>query len=76
MGRFTKSTYVLAANEKWPMQKLVNVQVKNIVKADGVPLTIVSDRDNQFTSKFKKALHDKMGTKLYMSTTYHTKTDS
>lgn len=76
MGRFTKNTYVLAANEKWSMQKLANVQVKNIVKADGVPLTIVSDRDSQFTSKFKKGLHDKMGTKLYLSTAYHANTDS
>jgi len=40
-----------------------------------VPLTIVSDRDPQFTSKFWTALFEKYNTQLKLSTAYHPQTD-
>jgi hypothetical protein len=43
---------------------------------NGLPLSIMSDRDKLFTSKFWKALHCLTGVKLKMSTTYHPQTDS
>lgn len=44
---------------------------KEIVKHHGVPLTIVSDRDNRFTSRFWKGLHEEIGKKLCLSIAYH-----
>ena len=57
------------------MEKLANSYVKEIVRLHGVPLTIVSDRDSRFTSRFWKSLQEEMGTKLCLSTAYHPQTD-
>ncbi|GJZ59530.1 putative reverse transcriptase domain-containing protein [Tanacetum coccineum] len=41
----------------------------------GVPISIISDRDSHFTSRFWQSLQNALGTQLDMSTTYHPKTD-
>jgi hypothetical protein len=45
------------------------------VKLHGVPITIISDRDPRFTSKFWQAVMTKMGSTLQMSTAFHPQTD-
>ena len=75
VDRFTKSAHFIAANEKWSMDKLANAYVKEIVRLHGVPLTIVSDRDSRFTSRFWRSLQEELGTKLCLSTAYHPQTD-
>ena len=42
---------------------------------NGVPKTIVSDRDVKFLSHFRKVLWHKLGTKLLCFTTCHSQTD-
>ena len=49
--------------------------VDNIVKAHGLPATIVSDRDSKFTSKFWQAVCKLWGIKQGMSTSFHPQTD-
>nr|GFA85830.1 retrotransposable element Tf2 [Tanacetum cinerariifolium] len=41
----------------------------------GVPVSIISDRDPIFASRFSKSLQEPLGTSLYMSTAYHPQTD-
>nr|GEV66022.1 putative reverse transcriptase domain-containing protein [Tanacetum cinerariifolium] len=41
----------------------------------GVPVSIISDKDSLFTSRFWKTLQEALGTKLNMSTAYHPETD-
>ena len=45
--------------------------MEEIVRLHGVPISIVSDRDPVFTSRFLSSLQDAMGTRLHFSTTFH-----
>lgn len=46
-----------------------------VVKLHGLPSTIVSDRDQTFTSSFLRHLCRLQGTSLHMSSAYHPQTD-
>ena len=50
VDRLTKSAHFLAIRESSSAEKLVDVYVWEIVAHHGVPVSIVSDRDVQFTS--------------------------
>ena len=45
------------------------------MRLHGVPVSIVSDRDPRFVSRFWQKFQETLGTKLNLSTTYHSQTD-
>nr|GEZ74154.1 reverse transcriptase domain-containing protein [Tanacetum cinerariifolium] len=57
------------------MEKLTQLYLKEVVCRHGVPISIISDRDSKFTSKFWRSLQEALGTRLDMSTAYHPKTN-
>nr|GEY33372.1 putative reverse transcriptase domain-containing protein [Tanacetum cinerariifolium] len=57
------------------MEKLTQLYLKEIVCQHGVPISIISDRDNKFTSRFRRSLQEALGTRLDMNTAYHPKMD-
>nr|GEV39632.1 putative reverse transcriptase domain-containing protein [Tanacetum cinerariifolium] len=75
VDRLTKSFHFLPMRENDPMEKLMKLYMKEIVTRHGVPVSIIFDRDDRFTSLFWQALHKALGTRLDMSTAYHPKTD-
>ena len=49
--------------------------MNHIVSLHGVPVSIISDRDPRFTSRFWKRLMKELGVKLNLSTAFHPQTD-
>ncbi|KAH9763326.1 Endonuclease [Citrus sinensis] len=75
VDRLTKSAHFLPFKTTYSMDKLGSIYVVEIVRLHGVPMSIVSDRDSHFTSKFWTSLQNALGTKLNFSTTFHPQTD-
>ncbi|GJY22335.1 putative reverse transcriptase domain-containing protein [Tanacetum coccineum] len=57
------------------MEKLTQLYLKEVVCRHGVPISIISDRDSHFTSRFWRSLQKALGINLDMSTAYHPQTD-
>lgn len=75
VDRLTKSAHFIAMKVSYPPEKLADIYVEEIVRLHGVPITIVSDRDPRFTSRFWKQLQQALRTQLTMSTSAHPQTD-
>ena len=75
VDRLTKSTHFLPIRWGFTLDQLAKRYVDEIVRLHGVPLSIVSDRDPRFTSKFWGSLQQALGTKLHFSTIFHPQTD-
>ena len=75
MDRLTKSAHFLPVRLDYSMDHLAELYVSEIVKLHGIPLSIVFDRDPQFTSRFLKELQLAFGARLNFSTAFHPQTD-
>ncbi|GJX91955.1 reverse transcriptase domain-containing protein [Tanacetum coccineum] len=75
VGRLTMSARFIPTRETLSMETLTRLYIKEIVSRHGVPISIISDRDNHFASKLWQSLQDALGTQLDMSTAYHPETD-
>ena len=53
------------------VEQLGDLYLKEIVRLHGIPLSIMSDRDTKFVSKFWQGFQSAMGTKLCISTVFH-----
>ncbi|GJT58624.1 putative reverse transcriptase domain-containing protein [Tanacetum coccineum] len=49
--------------------------MKEVVTRHGIPVSIICDRDDRFTSNFWRVFQKDLGTRLDMSTAYHPQTD-
>ncbi|KAD5960633.1 hypothetical protein E3N88_12105 [Mikania micrantha] len=61
--------------ENYKMEKLARLYVDEIVVWHGVPLSIISDLDSRFTSRFWQSLQQSLGKSVNLSTAYHLQTD-
>ncbi|KAL0291142.1 UNVERIFIED_CONTAM: Transposon Tf2-12 polyprotein [Sesamum calycinum] len=75
VDRLTKSAHFLPIRLGDSLDKLAELYVSEIVRLHGVPVSIVSDRDPRFTSRFWGSLQGALGTKLHFSTAFHPQTD-
>ncbi|GJS40233.1 putative reverse transcriptase domain-containing protein [Tanacetum coccineum] len=75
VDRLTKSAHFIPTRAIDSMETLTRLYIKEIVSRHGVPISIISDRDSHFTSRFWQSLQNALGTQLDMSTAYHPETD-
>ena len=75
VDRLTKSAHFLPIREKFSPHKLAELFMNHIVSLHGVLVSIISDRDPRFTSRFWKGLMKELGVKLNLSTDFHPQTD-
>ncbi|GJY92132.1 putative reverse transcriptase domain-containing protein, partial [Tanacetum coccineum] len=75
VDRLTKSAHFLPMREDYKIDRLARLYLNEIVARHGVPISIISDRDSHFTSRFWQSMKEALGTRLDMSTAYHPQTD-
>ena len=75
VNRLTKSAHFLLVRTDYSLNKLAELYIKEIVRLHGIPISIISDRDSRFTSRFWGKLQEALGTRLNFSTTFHLQTD-
>ncbi|GKG24908.1 putative reverse transcriptase domain-containing protein [Tanacetum coccineum] len=61
--------------EDYKMERLTILYLNEIVARHGVPISIISNRDSRFTSRFWQSMQKALGTRLDMSTAYLPQTD-
>ncbi|GJU22268.1 putative reverse transcriptase domain-containing protein [Tanacetum coccineum] len=76
VDRLTKSAHFLPMREDYKIDRLVRLYLNEIFARHGVSISIISDRDSRFTSRFWQSMQEALGTRLDMSTAYHPQTDS
>ncbi|GJU85144.1 putative reverse transcriptase domain-containing protein, partial [Tanacetum coccineum] len=88
VDRLTKSAHFLPMREDYKMERLARLYLNEIVARHGVPtwcqfffarhgvpISIISDHDSRFTSRFWQSMQEALWTRLDMSMTYHLQTD-
>ncbi|GKC67341.1 putative reverse transcriptase domain-containing protein [Tanacetum coccineum] len=71
----TKLTHFLAMREDCSIERLEKLYIDEIVARHRVPVSIISDRDGQFTSRCWQTVQKALLTRLDMSIAYHPQMD-
>ncbi|GJV55320.1 putative reverse transcriptase domain-containing protein [Tanacetum coccineum] len=64
IDRLTKSAHFLAVREDFKIEKLARLYINKIVARNDMPVSIISDHDSYFTSRFWQSLQKALGTLL------------
>nr|GEY77403.1 reverse transcriptase domain-containing protein [Tanacetum cinerariifolium] len=75
VDRLTKSAHFLSIRDNDHLDKLARLYLNMIVARHGIPVSIICDRDERFTSSFWRSFQKDLGTNISMGTTYHPETD-
>ncbi|GJT63775.1 putative reverse transcriptase domain-containing protein [Tanacetum coccineum] len=67
VDRLTKSAHFLPMREDYKMDRLARLYLNEIVARHGVPISIISDHDSRFTSRFWQSMQEALGTSYHSS---------
>ena len=71
VNRLTKSAHFLPIRNSDSLDKLAQLYIRKIIRLHGTPVSIVSDRDPRFTSRFWPSLQNSLITRLHFSMAFH-----
>ena len=74
VDRLTKSAHLLVVWMTFTLEECCRLNIREIVRLHGVPVSIVSDINPKFTTHFWNSFQKAMGTRLTMSTAFHPQT--
>ena len=74
-NQLSKSVHFLAFHGIFSLDRLAKLYIDEIVKLQGVLMTIVLERDPRFISRFLSRLQKASGTTLHFSTAFHSQID-
>nr|GFD30211.1 reverse transcriptase domain-containing protein [Tanacetum cinerariifolium] len=63
VDRLTNSAHFLPMREDYKMDRLVILYLNKIVTRHDVPISIISDHDSWFTSRFWQSMQETLGTR-------------
>ena len=75
VDRFSKYCHFIPLAHPNSVESVAQVFFAEVVRLHGVPQSMASDRDPVFTSVFWKELMRLTGTKLHMTSAFHTQSD-
>ena len=75
VDRLSKLAHFIPFRVGQSTKLLADKFMREIVRLHGVLVSIVSDRDTRFKSRFWESLQESLGTHLKFSTSYHPETD-
>ena len=75
VDRLTKIAHFLPVRMTYIAAQYARLYLDRIVPMHGVPISIVSDRGTQFTSRFWRSFQEALGTQLRFSTAFHLQID-
>ena len=67
--------HLLPMKTTYSLSKYMNFYIAEIIRLHGTPVSIVSDRDLRFVSKFWKSLQRALSIELNFSTAFHPQTN-
>ncbi|KAK8518020.1 hypothetical protein V6N12_033012 [Hibiscus sabdariffa] len=71
VDRLTKSAHFILVRKSMSSDILADLYIREVIRLHGVPISIVSDRDPNFTSRFWKCLQKALGSILNLSMAFH-----
>nr|GEW86361.1 putative reverse transcriptase domain-containing protein [Tanacetum cinerariifolium] len=75
VDRLIKSAHFLAVREDYKTEKLARLYINKIIARHGVHVSIISDHDSYFKSRFWKSQQKALGTRLDLSAAYYPEAD-
>jgi hypothetical protein len=75
VDRLSKYAHFCTLQHSFTTSTVAQIFMDQVFKIHGMPHSIVSDRDPNFTSNFWEELFQIQGTELHLNTTYHPQTD-
>jgi hypothetical protein len=75
VDRLTKSAHFIPIAMTYRVGQCAELYIFHIVRYQGIPKTIISDRGYIFIARFWEQLHECLGTHLIRSLAYHPQTD-